>query len=97
MGSRSDKRVLNWPKADRVLLSIPIELKLVSVAAKLVSRIAVFNDSPFSGERGVLCAEDRTDMKLLMRDSSLVYVVMAAELFGAKCTMRCRFVPGETI
>ena len=50
LDSRRENNVLNWPRAERVLLSIPIVDSVVSVAAKAASLTTLLNTSALSGE-----------------------------------------------
>ena len=88
LDSRRENSVLNWPSAERVLLSIPIPVSVVSVAAKLASSTALLSTSAFSVVGARPLSADKTDMTLFRRGSSFVNVTIVAVLFGAKCMKR---------
>ena len=97
MDSRSDSSVLNWPSAERVLLSIPIAVSVVSVAAKLASSTTLLSTSAFSVVGARPLRADKTDMTLFRRGSSFVNVTIVAVLSGAKYMKRWSFVPADSV
>ena len=80
--------MLNWPRAERVVLWIPMAVSVVSVAAKLAFLIAALNASAFSVAGVRPLSADKTETTLFRRGSSFVNVTIVAVLLGAKCMKR---------